>query len=74
MNSAVGEISEGVNSLMVYGTRGSLVVDNASTPVNVYTLDGRRAATREKGNGSVELPAGVYVVRSGSDVRKIVVR
>lgn len=74
MNSAVGEISEGGNSLMVYGTRGSLVVDNASAPVNVYTLDGRRAATLEKGNGSVELPAGVYVVRSGSDVRKIVVR
>lgn len=51
---------------------GHLAV-SGNTTVDVYTLGGLRAATLH-GAGSVDLPAGIYIVRSGSRVIKVAVR
>lgn len=64
-------LTENVRNLVAYGVDGCLNVTNASAPVNVYTLDGRLAATLS-GAGSVSLAQGIYLVRSGNETVKVI--
>jgi hypothetical protein len=40
--------------------------------VEVYTIDGRKAYTGEA--SSLNLPSGVYIVRSGAVARKVIIK
>lgn len=52
---------------------GRLSVNGAEGITEVYGLTGARVAVI-KGEGDVELPAGVYVVRNGGNAKKVVIR
>lgn len=72
--SGVDEIVTGSGSaLMVYTLSGEIVVDNAPAAVEIYSADGKHVASLSEA-GRVNVPAGTYVVRSGSNVKKVMVR
>lgn len=60
----------------VYGSVGEITVEaEAGVPVTVYAVDGCSAASFEStGSDTVKLPAGIYVVRIGSETVKTLVR
>lgn len=62
------------DSLSVYGAEGSLVVTNAPAGIEVYGLDGTLRYSSKAEAARVELPAGLYIVRSGSRTAKVLVR
>ena len=57
-------IATGPGSLSVYGTEGT---------VEIYGLTGVRIAVIQ-GEGNVELPRGVYIVRCGNIAKKVIIR
>ncbi len=59
------------SKLMVRVQRGQLTVDNAGAPVFIYSTDGRQIATLGAGTSSIELPTGIYILRSGTETRKV---
>lgn len=72
--SSVGAIgADNGESLVAYGSDGRIVVERASGKVEVYTLSGMAIAETEAGN-DVSAAPGLYLVRSGDAVRKVVVR
>ena len=58
------------SGLSVYGRDGVLTVDYAAGHVEVFSLDGRRVG-RIAGAGSINVGSGVFIVKCGSEVRKI---
>ena len=61
-------------SLSAYGLNGEIVVTAAPAGIEIYDLAGvRRFATSESA-ASVQLPAGIYVVRSGAEAAKVAVK
>ena len=60
------------SAMMVHKEGNTIVVDYASGPVGIYTVDGRKTATLRNG-GRVEACSGVYVVTDGKDTVKIVI-
>ena len=71
--SSVKDVTEEA-ALRVYGEQGTLRVVNAEATVSVYTLEGLRVAEAEGSDLSFNLPAGIYVVRSGNTTAKAIVR
>jgi hypothetical protein len=67
--SEVNEISDGLSSknLKVYGAEGRIVIDGDYNNVAVYDLQGRLSK-------SLDVPAGVYVVRVDGETFKVAVR
>ena len=65
--------AEGNVSLNAYGANGEIVVVNAINGATVYSLDGKVIGAVE-GSGIVPASAGVYVVKSGKETVKVVVR
>lgn len=61
----------GETLLRVHGEEGSIVVDHAEAPVEVYSVDGRKVGSL-KGAGRIDVLSGVYIVTSGKDKVKIV--
>ncbi len=61
------------DDLRAYALDGKIVVDYAPTGVTVYAADGKSVATIN-GNGSVSVAPGIYLLRSGSASRKLIVR
>ena len=59
-----------LSGLSVYGRDGVLTVDYADGNVEVFSLDGRRVG-RIAGAGSINVGSGVFIVKCGSEVRKI---
>lgn len=59
------------SALRIHKEGRSIVVDYAEAPVEIYTVDGRKAASLP-GTGRVEAGTGVYVVVSGKETVKII--
>lgn len=59
----------------VRGAEGSIVVEGFVGRVNVYTVDGRLAASAQiDGEATITVAAGLYVVRAGEKAVKVVVK
>ena len=67
---SVGTASAGKSALDVYGTEGA-IVNKSGVPVSVYTAAGALVA---RTSGNVVLPAGIYIVRSAMQSRKVMVK
>ena len=61
------------NSLRVLGGYGEIVIDGAKGLATVYSLDGR-VAGNVKDSGKVNVSSGIYIVRNGKEVVKVIVR
>lgn len=63
------------SSAAVRGAEGAIVVEGFAGRVNVYTVDGRLAASAQiDGEATVTVAAGLYVVRTGEKAVKVVVK
>ena len=75
-----GQRDAGVNvveasGVAVRGTEGAIAVDGFAGRVNVYTVDGRLAASAQvDGEATITVAAGLYVVRVGEKAVKVVVK
>ena len=59
----------------VRGAEGAIAVDGFAGRVNVYTVDGRLAASAQvDGEATISVAAGLYVVRAGEKAVKVVVK
>ena len=59
----------------VRGAEGAIAVDGFAGRVNVYTVDGRLAASAQvDGEATITVAAGLYVVRAGEKAVKVVVK
>ena len=74
------DVSSSVNDVeasgaAVRGTEGAIVVEGFAGRVNVYTVDGRLAASAQiDGEATITVAAGLYVVRAGEKAVKVVVK
>ena len=74
------QVSSSVNDVeasgaAVRGAEGSIVVEGFAGRVNVYTVDGRLAASAQiDGEATIIVAAGLYVVRAGEKAVKVVVK
>ena len=67
--------SSSVNDVEVSGAEGAIVVEGFAGRVNVYTVDGRLAASAQiDGEATITVAAGLYVVRAGEKAVKVVVK
>lgn len=75
-----GQRDAGVNVIeasgaAVRGAEGAIAVDGFAGRVNVYTVDGRLAASAQvDGEATISVAAGLYVVRAGEKAVKVVVK
>ena len=75
-----GQRDAGVNVIeasgaAVRGAEGAIAVDGFAGRVNVYTVDGRLAASaQDDGEATISVAAGLYVVRAGEKAVKVVVK
>ena len=60
-------------SMKVYGSRGEVVVEKAPGETSIYSLDGRLMGKLNP-SGRVRVPAGFYMVKSGGETMKVIVR
>ncbi|MDR2691927.1 MAG: T9SS type A sorting domain-containing protein [Dysgonamonadaceae bacterium] len=60
----------------IYGTAGGVKVVNVSGAVLIYTIDGRLVTARSgvSANQTIAVPAGIYIVKSGAKVAKVIVK
>ena len=72
--SAVEGIAAADSSLAVATGAGSLTVAGATDGIEIYGLDGTLRYTSASDAADVALPAGLYIVRSGKESRKAIVR
>lgn len=71
--SSVSEINGATAA--VAATEGAILVSNYNGAVAVYTTDGRLAANAEvNGSASIDVAAGLYIVRSGNKATKVIVK
>lgn len=71
--TAVDRISAGNSIKAVNG--GLDIATTQPTDVAVYSIDGRLVTNRQvNGNTTVNLPAGIYVVKAGRQTAKVVIR
>ena len=74
------QVSSSVNDVeasgaAVRGAEGAIVVEGFAGRVNVYTVDGRLAASAQiDGEATITVTAGLYVVRAGEKAVKVVVK
>ena len=75
-----GQRDAGVNVVeasgaAVRGAEGAIAVEGFAGRVNVYTVDGRLAASAQvDGEATISVAAGLYVVRAGEKAVKVVVK
>lgn len=71
--SSVSEINGATAAVAV--TEGAILVSNYNGAVAVYTTDGRLAANAEvNGSASIDVAAGLYIVRTGNKATKVIVK
>jgi hypothetical protein len=59
----------------IYGVDGAIVVKNVEGNVAIYAIDGRLVrAENVTSDATISVPAGVYVVKSGALVTKVIVK
>ena len=61
------------NTIRAYSLNGEIVVDYAPAGVSVYTVDGKYAGKIE-GAGRMAVASGIYILRSGKDAMKLIVK
>ena len=66
-------IDNNTNTLKVRGGNGEIIVDYASELAAVYSIDGKAVGMISAGS-KVAVNPGIYVVRSGKEVVKVIVR
>ena len=72
-SSSVNDVE--ANGAAVRGAEGAIVVEGFAGRVNVYTVDGRLAASAQvDGEATLTVAAGLYVVRAGEKAVKVVVK
>lgn len=72
-SSSVNDVE--ASGAAVRGAEGAIVVEGFAGRVNVYTVDGRLAAsTQVDGEATLTVAAGLYVVRVGEKAVKVVVK
>ena len=72
-SSSVNDVE--ANGAAVRGAEGAIVVEGFAGRVNVYTVDGRLAASAQiDGEATITVAAGLYVVRAGEKAVKVVVK
>lgn len=72
-SSSVNDVEAG--GAAVRGAEGAIVVEGFAGRVNVYTVDGRLAASAQiDGEATITVAAGLYVVRVGEKAVKVVVK
>lgn len=72
-SSSVSDVE--ASGAAVRGAEGSIVVEGFAGRVNVYTVDGRLAASAQiDGEATITEAAGLYVVRAGEKAVKVVVK
>lgn len=72
-SSSVNDVE--ASSAAVRGAEGAIVVEGFAGRVNVYTVDGRLAASAQiDGESTITVAAGLYVVRAGEKAVKVVVK
>lgn len=72
-SSSVNDVE--ASGAAVRGAEGSIVVEGFVGRVNVYTVDGRLAASAQiDGEATITVAAGLYVVRAGEKAVKVVVK
>lgn len=72
-SSSVNDVE--ANGAAVRGAEGAIVVEGFAGRVNVYTVDGRLAASAQiDGEATITVAAGLYVVRTGEKAVKVVVK
>ena len=63
------------DGVKVYAATGCVVVEGAEGVAQVYTADGKQvAAEAVNGKGEIALANGLYIVRVGNKVQKVVVK
>ena len=73
VSSSVNDVE--ASSAAVRGAEGAIVVEGFAGRVNVYTVDGRLAASAQvDGEATITVAAGLYVVRAGEKAVKVVVK
>lgn len=73
VSSSVSDVE--ANGAAVCGAEGAIVVEGFAGRVNVYTVDGRLAASAQiDGEATITVAAGLYVVRAGEKAVKVVVK
>jgi hypothetical protein len=60
------------NGISIYSTAGHINVASSPGSVNVFAIDGK--AVYSGNETSIAVPAGVYIVRAGGMVKKVLVR
>lgn len=60
----------------IYGVAGGIKVANATGAVAIYTIDGRLVTVKAavSPDQTIAVPAGIYIVRNGTNAAKVVVR
>ena len=72
-SSSVNDVE--ASGAAVRGAEGAIVVEGFAGRVNVYTVDGRLAASAQiDGEATISVAAGLYVVRAGEKAVKVVVK
>lgn len=72
-SSSVNDVE--ASGAAVRGAEGAIVVEGFAGLVNVYTVDGRLAASAQiDGEATITVAAGLYVVRVGEKAVKVVVK
>lgn len=72
-SSSVNDVE--ASSAAVRGAEDAIVVEGFAGRVNVYTVDGRLAASAQiDGEATITVAAGLYVVRAGEKAVKVVVK
>lgn len=73
--SEVKEIpTAGEMNLYARGIDGEILVENAPAGIEVFDLAGMRRYSSAASSARIQLPAGIYVVRSGAEVSKVAVK
>lgn len=72
-SSSVNDVE--ASGAAVRGAEGAIVIEGFAGRVNVYTVDGRLAASAQiDGEATITVAAGLYVVRVGEKAVKVVVK
>lgn len=60
---------------IVVGKRGEIVIANAPTSVDIFNISGQKIASLGGNNSlSIAAPQGVYIVRIGNEIHKVIVK